>query len=119
MAITICPDCDGQKLMPGYDCDCPTCDASGSVSLKSHVGYSRENECHFVRFFPFGSEAHAKAFEERIHTTVPAPSEAVAWRYRRKGRQDWHVTDYLNPSTDLDVWEVEPLGVLPMNREAR
>ncbi len=28
---TVCPACDGQKLMHGYDCDCPTCGATGVV----------------------------------------------------------------------------------------
>lgn len=27
--ITLCPACDGQKLMHGYDCDCPTCGGTG------------------------------------------------------------------------------------------
>lgn len=27
--ISLCPDCDGQGLMHGYDCDCPTCRGTG------------------------------------------------------------------------------------------
>jgi len=72
MTLTICPDCDGQKLMHGHDCDCPTCDASGLVTLQSHVGHSLENDTWFVRFYPFGSEEHAKAFEERIQSPIAA-----------------------------------------------
>lgn len=29
----VCPDCDGQKLMHGYDADCPTCEATGFVTI--------------------------------------------------------------------------------------
>ena len=92
MTLTICPDCDGQKLMHGHDCDCPTCDASGLVTLQSHVGHSLENDTWFVRFYPFGSEEHAKAFEERIQSPIPSlqsspPVKAAAvdgdWRDKR------------------------------------
>ena len=116
MRMTICPDCDGQKLMHGHDCYCPRCEASGLVGLRSHVGFSRENDCWFVRFFPFGSEGHAKAFEEGIQEPVPSAPKAVAWRYRRIGREDWHLTDYVSPHTDYDVYEVEALGVIPSAR---
>ena len=35
--MIVCPDCDGQKLMHGYDCDCPRCAATGVVPLETAI----------------------------------------------------------------------------------
>ena len=36
-AMAVCPECDGQKLMHGYDCDCPRCEAAGVVPLGTAI----------------------------------------------------------------------------------
>lgn len=36
-AMAVCPECDGQKLMHGYDCDCPRCEATGVVPLGTAI----------------------------------------------------------------------------------
>ena len=96
---TICPDCDGQKLMHGYDCDCPTCEAAGVVVLRSHVGRSITNNCWWVRVYPFSSEDHAKAAEERIRATFSTPT----------------ITDAMVEKAAIAAWETDNCELIAPN----
>lgn len=55
---------------------------------------------------------------DEIEAAQGKRTKAVAWRWRRRGREDWHLTDYLNPGTDFDVFEIQKLGLLPSSGEA-
>jgi len=62
--------------------------------VNHHVGYSRENECWFVRFYPYQTEQQAS--EAAAAFTRPAPAATVtglvtvAWQHQ--DYDEWHET---------------------------